>query len=251
MLWKLPSGLMAAVLLSLLAAPVGAASLEDVLRALEKPFQATTPAGTRIQDYAADFAQEARIASLDRLQQARGRVSVRFDYGGGGQSPVVMFHWEYRDPSPQEIVSDGKTLWVYLPDNNQVIQSVVARGGTARDNDPMAFLTGVGNLSRDFLVSFADPQRDAGGHYVLELRPRRATALLARMTIVVDRRAVEVPGGLHFPILSTTVYDPNGNSTRIAFSNLQVNRNLPPARFTFSIPVGVEVVRPAGDLPGG
>ena len=28
--------------------------------------------------------------------------------------------WEYTQPTPQEIVSDGKTLWVYTPALNQV-----------------------------------------------------------------------------------------------------------------------------------
>jgi outer membrane lipoprotein carrier protein len=287
--------LITVLLLMLPGLPARAAGLNDVIRALETPFQEQ-----QIKDYTADFFQEARIASLDRLQRARGRVSVRFDYrtnrsNRSDQVPIVMFHWEYAEPTTQELISDGKTLWVYLPENNQVIQSDVEMVSRSRENDPMTFLTGLGNLSRDFLISWAAPNRDVAGNYVLDLRPRRTTALLNRMVIVVDRDAVEgaaaastssstpetrrpkpgiqpppgapsfedfkskrhggtgsstQAGGLIFPILSTTVYDPNGNSTTIEFSDLRVNRGLSAGEFRFLQPAGVEVIRPTGKEMG-
>lgn len=275
-------------MLVLLALPARAAGLRDVINALENPFQG------QIRDYTADFFQESKIASLDRLQRARGQVKVRFDYSSRpGKVPTVMFHWEYREPTRQELISDGKTLWVYLPENNQVILSDIEMISKARDNDPMTFLTGLGQLSRDFLISWAEPNRDIEGNYVLDLRPRRTTALINRMVIVVDRAVIEEAttapatesdlrrpasriepppgpptredffgkssggfgksaqsGGLVFPILSTTVYDPNGNSTTIEFSDLRVNRGIPAGEFRFLMPAGVEVVRPTGKEMG-
>lgn len=300
---RLFSILMALPMLALLVQPARAVGLRDVIEALESPFR-----DRQIKDYSADFFQESRIASLDRLQRARGQVSVRFSYRSN-QVPLVMFHWEYQEPTRQEIVSDGKTLWVYLPENNQVIQSDIEMVSQARENDPMTFLTGLGNLSRDFLISYAEPNRDPRGNYILNLRPRRTTALINRMVIVVNRDAVEAPsavlgrdaagassaadlarteprrppsrrsappsgaptpdeffgadaGGsrqdsssgskrdLVFPILSTTVYDPNGNSTAIEFSDVLVNRGMPAGQFRFMLPAGVEVVRPTGKEMG-
>jgi len=248
MLAKLPTLVLAVLLMTGAAAPAApAAALNDVLRALERPFQTATPAGARINDYRADFAQEARIASLDRVQRARGRVSVRFDHRRAGQEPVVQFHWQYTEPSPQQLISDGKTLWVYLPENNQVIISKLDPATTPRENDPMAFLTGLGNLTRDFEVSFAAPERDNQGNYRLELRPRLPSALLERMVITVTRTAVESPrSGAVFPIQSTTVYDQHGNSTSIEFAAVRVNQGLPQGEFSFTPPAGVEVVRPGG-----
>jgi len=303
--------LLAVLLLIVSGLPAQAAGLKDVVTALERPFQAATPAGERIEDYSADFFQESRIASLDRLQRARGQVSVRFDYRRSGEVPTVMFNWEYSEPTTQEIVSNGKTLWVYLPENNQVIQSDIEQVSRTRENDPMTFLTGLGNLSRDFQISYAEPNHDADGNYVLDLRPRRSSALLNRMVIVVDRDAVTAPesasgetgasaaavpssappprpsrrsegppieppsraarpgavstdwgssasmkigpeprGGRVFPILSTTVYDANGNSTTIEFSDLRLNRGISSGQFNFILPAGVEVVRPTGKEMG-
>jgi len=234
--------------------------LRDVINALEVPFKSQL-----IKDYTADFFQESRIASLDRQQRASGEVKVRFDYRGGYRDdvPTVMFHWQYEQPTRQELVSDGKTMWVYLPENNQVIQSDIEMVNQARANDPMTFLTGLGNLSRDFQISYAQPNQDVAGNYVLDLRPRRTTAMINRMVIVVDRcaaiiKAREEPSSrlntsyasLIFPILSTTVYDPNGNSTTIEFSDIRVNRGISAGQFNFMLPPGVEVVRPTGKEMG-
>ena len=264
--------------------PAWGISLSDVINTLETPFQKNTDKEYLIQDYSADFFQESKIVSLDRLQRANGRVEVAF----------VKFRWEYDQPTNQEIVSDGETMWVYLPENNQVIQSNIELVNKANQNNPMTFLTGLGNLSRDFSITWASPNRDVGGNYVLELTPRRISSLINKLIIVVDLNAVDAyisqtqgntsagsdlpeppdssnpllkaqsalsadsgfgnfgdpRGGIWFPILSTTVYDPNGNSTLIEFSNLLVNYGISDLTFDFTIPAGVQVVRPTGKEMG-
>ena len=278
-------------LLATLAAPAWAASLGDVISALETPFQTKTDEKLRIYDYSADFFQESKIASLDRLQRASGEVEVAFDYQRTDTVPRVKFRWQYEQPTTQEIVSDAKKLWVYLPENNQVILSDIEMVNRSRQSDPMTFLTGLGNLSRDFSIRWAVPNNDVEGNHVLELVPRRVSSLINRMIIVVDRYAVEAylnpgqevdprmpsvpsaqstpptpptPGGRNlnfpgyednlnrrwFPILSTTVYDPNGNSTTIEFSNLRVNFGISDMSFNFIMPAGVQVVRPTGQEMG-
>ncbi|NIQ96491.1 MAG: outer membrane lipoprotein carrier protein LolA, partial [Desulfuromonadales bacterium] len=87
------------------------------------------------------FTQESSIASLDRTQQGGGRVTLRFEQQGGGQVPLVKFRWEYEHPTRQEIVSDGRTMWVYIPENNQVIESDISEVSRARAQDPLTFLT--------------------------------------------------------------------------------------------------------------
>jgi len=253
MLRSLFSALSLVLFLASAAAPVWAVELNDVIRTLETPFQPGTDKEFRIADYSADFFQESKIASLDRLQRANGRVEVAFSYQGEKTVPEVKFHWQYEQPTTQEIVSDGKSLWVYLPDNNQVILSDIAMVNQSRQNDPMTFLTGLGNLSRDFHIDWAAPQNDSEGNYVLELKPLRDSSLISRLVIVVDRSSIEAflqrgvkspPGGLRFPIKSTTVFDPNGNSTIIEFSNLRINIGIPENTFQFILPEGVQLVRP-------
>ncbi len=243
----------------LLALPAWAATpigLSDVISTLENPFKsdAVFPRGgsdSALVDFEGDFFQEAEIATLDQLQRGSGRVMVKYLREQPNRVPIALFRWEYDQPTRQEFVSDGKTLWVYLPENNQVIQSDVEFASRSRADDPMTFLTGLGNLSRDFLVTWAYPNQDVDGNYVLELRPRRSSVLIQRMLLVVDRDAVlqfKNAGsvGDFFPIRSSTVYSPEGNRTTIEFSNIRVNRGLPDSLFRFILPAGVDVVRPNG-----
>lgn len=225
--------------------------LGEVIKALETPFQAGTSRDGAIYDFEADFFQQSSIASLDRVQRGRGRVAIKFDRSSSARVPMAKFRWDYGQPTTQEIVSDGRTMWVYLPENRQVIQSDIEQTSRSRSDDPMTFLTGLGNLSRDFLISWAAPNQDVEGNYVLEMRPRRPSSLIQRLLIVVDREAVldfarQGAVGEIFPIRSTTVYDPNGNSTLIEFSEIRLNRGLDDGLFDFILPAGVEVLRPTG-----
>lgn len=251
--------LLTLIMLTLLLAPALAAAappkeqigLSDVIKTLETPFKAGAPGPGTIRDFEADFFQESRIASLDRVQRGRGRVMVKFDPQPGDRVKQTKFRWEYSQPTTQEIVSDGRTLWVYLPENHQVIQSDVELVNQSSKEDPMTLLTGLGNLSRDFLISWASPNIDAAGNYALELRPRRASPLIHRLLMVVDREAVlnftrRGETGRILPILASTVIDPSENSTTIEFSNVRVNRGQSDSAFNFILPAGVEVVRPQG-----
>ena len=245
------------LLLLLLPAPyIHGAEAEDispVLKALETPFKggdAQKGKGpSTIVDFQADFLQESLIASLDRAQRGKGKVSVKFDRTKTEGVPLTKFRWEYQAPDNQEIVSDGNTMWVYLPENGQVIVSDLDLSSPSRPNDPVTFLTGLGNLSRDFTVTWASPDRDAEGNYILELQPKHSSAMIERMLIVVARESVRQAGADSkpvFPMLSTTVYDPSGNRTIIEFRNVLVNRSLPDSFFQFTPPDGVEVLRSTG-----
>ncbi|PLY10956.1 MAG: outer membrane lipoprotein carrier protein LolA [Desulfuromonas sp.] len=242
---------------TLWAAPIG---LSDVINTLEKPFKsdATRMRGgsnSALLDFEGDFFQEAEIATLGQAQHGAGRVMVKYVRSRADRVPVAQFRWEYDQPTRQEFVSDGKTLWVYLPENNQVIQSDIEFTGRTRSDDPMTFLTGMGNLSRDFQITWGYPNQDVAGNYVLELSPRRSSVLIQRMLLVVDRDAVlafKASGtvGDTFPIRASTVFSPEGNRTQIEFSNIRVNRGLPDSLFRFILPAGVDVIRPTGKEMG-
>ncbi len=227
------------------AAPGAEGNLNQVVNALEAPFKADA-ARQAILDMQADFSQVSRLTSLDRQQHGGGKVAIQFSAAVNAQAPLTRFRWDYDRPTEQAIVSDGRTMWVYLPENRQVIESEIDSAGQNRTDDPMTFLTGLGNLSRDFQITWASPHQDAEGNYALELRPRRPSPLIDRMLVVVDRQAVHAKGQKAvFPIVSTSVFDPGGNSTWIEFGNTRVNRGIAADRFRFVPPAGVEVLHPS------
>ena len=97
------SGLTLVLLMAAATAPAVAQSLDDVVREIEAVYG-------RMTDLRADFTQTAFNKSLNQTIPARGTVYLK----KGGK-----LRWEYIEPTPQEIVSDGKKLWVYTPTLNQ------------------------------------------------------------------------------------------------------------------------------------
>lgn len=229
-------------------------SLNAVIEAVELPLRDDPGTGRPLlETVVAPFFQKTVLAKEKREMRGDGQMYVRFPTA----SDPLMFRFEYYRPLEQEIVFDGSVLWMYMPANRQVIRSEM-EGILPSRNDigsgrGVTFLQGLGRLSRDFSITFAYPQNDAAGNFVLELEPRMSMASIRKMFMVVSREAVlaRIDPGRYpyrpehaFPILSTTVYDHDDNMTTIEFSSRQVNQPLSEMFFSFIPPATAEVVRP-------
>jgi outer membrane lipoprotein carrier protein len=224
----------------LLSAPVwGAektASLKDVVSALEKGYAS-------LQDVQADFAQKTVIAGINREQRGNGELLLKKP-----ASSTAMFRFNYTKPK-QQIVSNGKQVWFYLPENKQVMVSPVADMFKGGNSIALNYLTGLGHVSRDFTASFAQEPQDKNGNYQLELLPKSPSAVLAKLQLTVSAAAVEHflrNGSVQdiFPVIASVIHDAGGNQTRIEYSRVRVNKGLANSRFSFKVPQGVEVVKP-------
>lgn len=220
------------------AAYAGTANLEEVVSALQTPFQSEA-AGNRIRDFEAAFTQEAYLSSLDQVQTASGRVTVQFTPCQGASA---RFRWEYQVPDPQLIVSDGKTVWVYSPDNRQVIESALPDEGQTGSENPLAFLTEVGNLSAQFAIRWGNPRQTPDGDYRLVLQPRQPSAYLEQLVLEVDDAVVAGEPG--YPLSAATLFGAAGNKTTIRFSRPRLNLDPDPSLFRFEPPAGTEILRP-------
>src|SRR5687767_10553574 len=98
----------------------------------------------QIRDFEADFVQTYEGGVLRTKTTERGTVAIK--------RPGRM-RWVYTKPERKEFVSDGTRLYSYLPADKQVIVSPAPEG---QSNTPALFLTGKGNLVRDFTPSFGE-----------------------------------------------------------------------------------------------
>lgn len=226
---------MTAACFPLSASAAGAPDLQAVVATLEKSYN-------ELKDMQADFSQTTLISSIKREEKGSGEVSIKKPAGG-----TAMFRFDYRKPS-QLIVSNGKKVWYYLPENRQVMVSDVAKLFEGGKGVALNYLTGMGHVSRDFSISFAGSGRDRKGNYVIDLVPKRESQALAKLQLTIDAKAVEryrsegkAEG--QFPVVSSVVFDPVGNRTTIHYSRVRVNRGISSDRFTFKIPAGVEVIK--------
>jgi outer membrane lipoprotein carrier protein len=199
------------------AIPAAAQSLDDVVREIETVY-------SRMTDLRADFTQSAFNKSLNQTISARGTVYLK----KGGK-----LRWEYTEPTPQEIVSDGKKLWVYTPTLNQ---ANVADAPEALAGPAGSFLAGLGRLRAEFQVRFLNPAqpKDADGNWVLDLTPKQPLPTLTRLILSVDAKSWEIRKAI--------VHDQFENTVTMRFTKMAVNSGLPERTFTFVAPKGVVIV---------
>ena len=212
-----------------------AAALKDVIAALEKGY-------TTLQDVQADFSQKTSIAGIKKEQRGSGEVFLKRP-----GSSAAMFRFNYIKPK-QQIVSNGKQVWFYLPDTKQVMVSSVVDMFSGSNGVALSYLTGMGHVSRDFTIAFAKEQRDKNGNYQLELQPKTPSPVLAKLSLTVSAEAVKSflkQGAVKdlFPIVSSVIFDAGGNETRIDYSKARVNKGIDNGKFNFKIPAGVEVIK--------
>ena len=195
-------------------APAGAMSLDDAVRGLETAYG-------KITDLKAEFDQTAFNKSLNQSIPAKGVVYLK----KGGK-----LRWEYADPTPQQIVSDGKTLWIYTPALRQVN---VGAAPEALAGPAGSFLAGLGKVREHFAVNPAEP-RDRDGNLVLDLTPKQPLPTMARLILSVDPRSWEVR--------KAVVYDQFENTVTMQFRKTTINGGLPDSLFAFVAPKGVATV---------
>lgn len=243
-------------LLLVLLLPVSAATaaedadLATVIAALETPFRQTGDDAWRIVDFTAAFSQRSAVVSIDRVQRGAGTVWFRFQPEENG---MPMFRWDYHQPNEQQIISDGATLWVYLPENRQVIVSDLRQVQTEYGDNPVSFFSGLGHLEENFQIGWSDVRTDETGDYRLLLLPRRESRFFKQIEVTVSHRAVALWQQQErqmevFPLVATQVTDPQENLTRITFIDPRWNIGTTAADFDFTVPPGVEEVSPADDL---
>ncbi len=216
------AGRLLALLVVALAVPAHGAgptlpTLEDAVQRLEATYRG-------VRDLKADFRQAAFNRALNQTLEAKGTLYLK--------KPGKL-RWEYSTPTPQEIVSDGKRLWVYTPELKQVN---VTAAPQALAGPAGSFLQGLGQVREQFQVRFLNPARptDADGLVVLDLTPNRPEPMLSRLVLSVDPTS--------WLVRKAVLYDELGNTVTVRFLEVAVNPRLADSLFVFTPPAGVAVV---------
>lgn len=176
-----------------------------------------------VRDFEAEFSQTYEGGVLRTKTAERGTVAIK--------RPGRM-RWIYVQPERKEFVSDGTRIYSYIPADKQVIVSPVP--ASDRATTPALFLTGQGNLSRDFTPSFTELPGAPAGLTGLKLVPRRDDPDYEWMAIGVDPASLQ--------ILYLTAADRQGGRSTFTFSAMKENRGLSDKMFEFRIPRGVDVI---------
>jgi len=137
------------------------------------------------------------------------------------------FKWDVLKPYQQMVVSDGKTLFQFDPDLNQVTTRPVS---LAIGSSPAAILFGSGDIQHVFEIETL-PDRD--GLVWLRAKPKSTEAGFVHADL-------GFVNGLPTRII---LLDAFGQTTHVDLFDLKSNPALPPETFQFTAPVGADVVR--------
>lgn len=201
----------------LIAVCAGAASA-DGLKSLESFMQTTRSAQ-------AQFTQEVTAPSKNG-QPARTKTSTgSFAFERPGQ-----FRFDYKKPFEQTIVADGKTLWLYDADLNQVTERAQAQ---ALGSTPATLLASAPNLEalrKDFTLTSA-PEQD--GLQWVDAAPKAKEGQIKSVRV-----------GLRGDQLAALeILDNFGQRSLIRFDDVKANPTLPASTFQFKPPAGADVLK--------
>ncbi|MEY4668252.1 MAG: hypothetical protein RL518_951 [Pseudomonadota bacterium] len=174
-----------------------------------------------------DFKQDSYVAALDEQETSSGEMW----FGKPGK-----MRWVYSKPHPQTVVISAGTLWLYQPENRQVVIDDI--GNVLLSSLPVSFMMGLGNLSRDFELRGGCR---TGEGVVLQLIPQKKGEKVAEGEALEGFDLLVDPGqGLP---KGAKISSLGGNMTAIVFSNLTTKGGAQPAsRFVLEYPKGVDVM---------
>ena len=141
---------------------------------------------------------------------------------------------DYQKPEEKHFISNGKTLFTYVPANRQVTQDVVK--DSMVEQFPIMFLLGRSGLRKEFKeVRFLNVKPMFEGDQVLRLTPNRKSQDIERIEIEVNPRTNLID--------RMTILNTDKSSTDFAFLEIEINRNIPASTFEFTPPQGIRVVQ--------
>lgn len=137
------------------------------------------------------------------------------------------FIWTYQKPYEQILQSDGKTLYIYDKDLNQITTKKL---DTALGASPAAILFGSTDIEKNFKIS-ENGKRD--GMEWIEVIPKNNENTFQRINIGLQNN---VPAAME-------LYDTLGQLSLIKFTKFEKNPALKADTFKFIVPKGVDVFK--------
>lgn len=179
-----------------------------------------------VQSMSAEFVQTVGSQGFSTVDESHGVFRL--------QRPG-KFRWDYTAPYEQQIIADGKKIWVYDVDMDQII---VKPMDLILGQTPAVLLSGNQSLTDRFHIKNVSSETNSELVWV-ELRPKDQESSYEKLLL----------GFQNNDIKAMELIDSFGQTTRLKFSKLQRNPKLDAAIFQFTPPEGVDVIGEGELLP--
>jgi len=192
---------------------------QDLAARIQKFYETTKDLHARFEQAMETGIGKKRVASGELWLKKPGRM-----------------RWEYQKPEKKLMVADGQSLWVYEPEDQQAFRQNLQSSSLPSS---VSFLWGQGKLADEFDISVEkSPPAGVGGagQAVLKLVPKKPTAQYRHLLFVVGEKTGMVS--------ETVIYDQQGGTNHMKFSDVELNKDVKDDRFKFTPPVGTRILRP-------
>lgn len=171
-------------------------------------------------------------------QVLSGPMGKRTASGGVSLKKPGKMRWDYEKPEKKLFLSDGTTLWMYEPEDEQAFRQPL---NSSQLPAQVSFLFGRGKLLDEFTITYLDGQNlGQAGDFVLKLVPKTPTTQYRYLVFVVHPTT--------YLVKETLLYDQQGGSNDIIFTNVEQNpkTGVDDSRFSFTPPPNTRIVAPGG-----
>ncbi len=172
--------------------------------------------------FSADFFQESTLSALDIQDTATGRVWIKHP---------GMMRWEYETPETYAIITDGETLWIYRPEDRQVV--IGNAMAYFSDGKGASFLSNIALIPEVFTVRLVPPAGE--GLHTLRLEPHQKQLDLDEIYVNIDKTT--------FDIVAVRTINAYGDETRLEFENLEFSTDIREDLFYFQPPDGMDILK--------
>jgi outer membrane lipoprotein carrier protein len=191
-------------------------------------------------------ARTLKAVFLERYTE--GRQSVRLESGTAYFSKPGRMRWEYEEPEQKFFITDGKTVWFYVPADHTVTRAPMKESSDLRT--PLSLITGRSSLDRFCKKIELLPQPGEDGAVTLRCRPKGTSdtktstgAVAASPQDVGEIQEVLLDVDPKEGWLSRVLIRQSGGiELEYRFGRWQRDMDLPDSMFQFVAPKGVAIV---------
>jgi len=175
----------------------------------------------KIHSFSARFIQLTQDGLGNTLQKVEGFMQV--------EKPGKL-RWKTEGIYEQLVISDGKSLWIYDAD----LEQVSIKDMDNRLSETPALLLGgdVSAIDDDFIIT----QAPSDNALVFILQPKDSTQLFDSLELSFNKLDKQQP------LTQMIIRDASGQVTDISFDDVLNNPQLNKDIFTFAIPKGIDVI---------
>ena len=177
-----------------------------------------------VQTLRADFVQVTRSKAMGDETRQRGKVRLK--------RPKKM-QWVFTQPSGQEFVTNGETMWVWSEADNQVIVSKGAAGGGSGMSQ---LLDDLNRLSELFDVELLD-SKGRPNTVLLGLKPKTDAGFQSLKLRLMKKS---------YLVDEVIMIDAFGNEVQLSFNLVKTNTPIEDTVFNFTVPEGAQVLNTDG-----